>query len=117
VLIWTAAVFALWHLPVALLEKNFTLPPRVIPVYVANAFLIGLGWGIIRRASGSVLTAALSHGVWNALAYVLFGYGAKAGVLEVSAYTTFGPERGVVGIVLNAAAVVLLWRWLKREAP
>ena len=117
VLIWTSAVFALWHLPVALMEEDFKLPATVIPVYIANAFLLGLCWGILRRASISIFVAAFSHGVWNAFAYVLFGYGTKTGVLGVDAYTVYGPERGIVGIALNAAAVALLWRWQKSRVP
>lgn len=115
ILVWTSVVFALWHIPVALIEQDFKLPAAVIPVYITNVFLVGMCWGILRKVSGSVLVPSVSHGLWNAFAYVLFGYGTKAGVLGVSAYNVYGPERGLVGIVLNVVSVVLLWRWWKRH--
>jgi membrane protease YdiL (CAAX protease family) len=110
-LVWTGAAFALWHLPVAIIEEDFALPASVIPVYLTNVFLLGMAWGLLRQASGSVIVAAFCHGVWNALAYTLFGYGTESGALGVSRYTVFGPERGFLGLLLNAAAVVVLWRW------
>ena len=69
----------------------------------------------LRMTSGSVLVPSLSHGLWNGFAYVLFGYGTKAGALGVSAYNLYGPERGIIGIGLNVLTVVILWRWMKRR--
>lgn len=115
IIVWTSIVFALWHVPVALIEQDFKLPAAIIPVYITNAFLLGLCWGILRKASGSVLVPSLAHGLWNGFAYVLFGYGTKAGVLGVSAYNLYGPERGFLGIILNVITAVILWRWWKRN--
>lgn len=115
-LIWTGVVFGLWHIPVAIMESDFALPASVIPVYIANAILLGFNWGILRLVSGSILVASVSHGLWNALAYVLFGFGTKTGALGVTSYSVFGPERGFVGLILNLAAFALLVAWWKREA-
>ena len=114
-LIWTSVVFGLWHIPVAVMESDFALPAGVIPVYIANAILIGFNWGILRLVSGSILVASISHGLWNALAYVLFGFGTKTGALGVTSFSIFGPERGFIGLVLNLAAFALLVAWWKRK--
>ena len=115
ILAWTSLVFGLWHLPVAIIEENFRLPPEVIPVYVANACLLGLAWGIIRLASGSIVVAAFCHGIWNGIVYIFFGYGTKSAVLGITRYDMFDPERGLLGLALNAIAVAILWRWAARR--
>jgi len=46
-----------------------------------NATLIGLSWGLMRLISGSIIVTSVSHGVWNGMAYVLFGFGEKTGAL------------------------------------
>ncbi len=114
-LVWTASVFTLWHVPVAMLEPNLVLPVAILPVYFMNAMLLGLAWGILRMATGSVVVSAVSHGTWNALSYVLFGYGLRTGSLSVFAYDVFGPERGLLGVALNLIAVIGLWHWYRRK--
>lgn len=111
VLLWTAAAFALWHLPVPFIEESFRLPATQIPLYTVNVFLLGFNWGILRLASGSVVVPAVSHAVWNGFVYVVFGYGQGEGALGVSSVTVFDPERGWLGVALNGAACWLLWRW------
>ena len=69
----------------------------------------------MRLGSGSILVASVAHGLWNGLAYVLFGYGADAGILGITDFDLYGPERGVLGMMVNAAALALLFVWLKRR--
>ena len=115
-IIWSSLVFMLWHVPTATILTGFKLPPSVIPVYLANVIAIGMTWGVLRAASGSILVPSICHSVWNALAYVYFGYGTgtKAGALEVSDYHIYGPERGYIGLLLNLITLGLFWRWWKR---
>jgi membrane protease YdiL (CAAX protease family) len=115
ILIWTSLVFALWHLPVAVIEENFKLPAEVIPVYIVNVLLLGVAWGIIRLASGSIVTAAFCHGIWNGIVYTFFGYGTTSGALGITNYKVYDPERGLLGLAVNAIAVVLLWAWASRK--
>lgn len=110
-LVWTGLAFSLWHLPVVLIEESFRLPIEQIPVYLTNVYLMGVNWGVLRLASGSVLPAAISHGVWNGLVYVLFGYGTQGGLLGVSQVHLYDPERGWLGVALNGVAFWLLWLW------
>lgn len=109
-LVWTAAAFMLWHVSWAVFSIEGRLPLGQVPIYLLNIFLLGLAWGLIRHISGSVLAASVSHGVWNGLVYILFGYGAGAGVLGIAPVLIFGPERGLLGVLLNAGFVALLWR-------
>ena len=113
VLIWSSLAFSLWHLSAVTLDTGFDLPAARIPVFMVNAAVIGAIWGLMRWISGSVLVASLCHGVWNGGAYVLFGFGTKAGALGIQQTGIFGPEVGVLGLALNLLFAVLLWRWWK----
>ncbi len=117
ILLWTSAVFAAWHFPVVLIEADFVLPARQVPTYLANVLLLGMCWGTMRMATGSVVVASVSHGLWNGMAYVLFGYGQTSGALGIADSAAYDPERGVWGIALNFLAFLLLWRWWVGRLP
>lgn len=113
ILLWSSLVFSLWHLSAVSLETGFDLPARQIPIYMVNAAMMGAIWGLLRWISGSVIVASLSHGLWNAGAYVLFGFGTKVGALGVEKTAIYSPEVGVLGLALNVVFFVILWRWWK----
>jgi CAAX protease family protein len=115
ILIWTSLAFALWHVSAVVLHTGFDVPAAQIPVFVANAAVLGAIWGVLRWESGSVIVASLSHGVWNGMAYVLFGYGTKVGALGVKNTAVFGPEVGVLGLGANIAFLVALWWWKRSK--
>jgi membrane protease YdiL (CAAX protease family) len=114
ILMWTAFAFAAWHLPVALIEPSFRLPVQQLPVHMLNVWLLGMSWGVLRLVSGSVLVAAISHGLWNGLAYTLFGFGTASGALGIATSLQYDPERGWAGVAFNTAAFLFLWRWWQR---
>lgn len=58
-------------------------------------------WGLLRLISGSVLVASVSHGVWNGLDYPLFGFGTKVGALGITETAIYGPEVGILGLIVN----------------
>jgi len=111
VLLWSSLWFSLWHVSAVSLETGFDLPAAQIPVYLLNAAVIGVVWGLLRWISGSVVVASLSHGLWNGIAYVFFGYGTKVGALGIVETPVYGPEVGFVGLVLNVAFAAALWAW------
>lgn len=113
ILIWTSIAFSLWHVSAVTLETGFDLPGRQIPVYLLNVVVLGVVWGWLRWLSGSVIVASLSHGVWNGLTYELFGFGTKAGALGIKDTAWFGPEVGILGLVVNLVGLLVLW-WLSR---
>ena len=118
VLVLTSAAFAAWHISTALL--TFHLPLGQVPVYILNAGVIGFVWGLMRRRSGSIVVTSVSHGVWNSLAYVLFGEGTAIGVLGIHNTAVFGPEVGVFGLALNlgfAAVLSVTYSRLPAQQP
>ena len=117
VLVWSSVAFSLWHVSAVTLETGFDLPARQVPVYLVNATVMGLGWGLLRRVSGSIFVASVSHGLWNGLAYTGFGFGTRSGALGVRDTAVWGPEVGIVGLAVNALVVFLLWRLTRRSAP
>ena len=108
ILVWSSIAFSLWHVSAVALQTGFELPPARIPIYLANAAVIGAIWGWMRLRSGSILAPSVSHGLWNGGAYVLFGYGQKTGALGITYAGTFNPENGWLGLALNVAFLVAL---------
>ena len=110
IVIWTGVAFSLWHIPAVTMNTEDAVPLAQVPVLLINAAVIGAIWGILRDLSGSVIVSSLSHGVWNAGAYVLFGDGLQAGALGIENTSLLGPEHGLLGLGLNLFALILLWR-------
>jgi uncharacterized protein len=115
VLLWTSLAFSLWHLSAVTLPTGYKPPAAQVPVFMVNAAVIGVIWGLIRHISGSVIVSSLSHGVWNGLVYVLFGFGTKVGALGIVNTALYGPEIGILGLALNVAFAAVLWAWWKRH--
>ena len=113
ILIWSSIAFALWHWSAVMLKTGFAPPRSQVPVFMLNAAVIGAVWGLIRWQSGSVVVSSVSHGVWNGMAYVLFGFGTRTGALGIKNTAIFGPEVGVLGLAMNVAVLAALWNWLK----
>ena len=107
---WTSIGFSLWHLTAVVLDTEFAPPAKQVPIFMVNAALLGLNWGLMRSLSGSVLPAALSHSVWNGVVYTLFGFGEKFGELGIEKSWLFGPEVGVLGLAANGLFAWFLWR-------
>lgn len=115
VLCWTSVVFVLWHVSAISLDTGFDLFLKEIPIFLISISFLALIWGILRMVSGSVLVPAVSHAVWNAVDYPLFGFGEKVGALGITETQLFGPEVGILGIALGAAFLALIWK--KYAAP
>ncbi len=113
-LVWTSVAFAAWHVPDVLLPTDFRPPMAQAPIYILNVVAIGLIWGLMRQRSGSIVVTSVSHGVWNALTYVLFSVGSTVGVLGIHNIAVFGPEVGLLGLALNVVFAAVLWIGLSR---
>jgi membrane protease YdiL (CAAX protease family) len=109
--IYTSIAFSAWHISAVTLDTDFRPTPSQVPVFLITAAMIGLVWGMLRWMSGSIIVASLSHGVWNGIAYVFFGFGTKTGALGIRNTAIFGPEIGVLGLIANAIFAFLLWQW------
>ena len=114
--IWSSIAFSAWHWSAVSLKTGFDVPARQIPLFMINAAMMGAAWGFLRSISGSVVVSSVSHGVWNSLAYVLFGFGTRVGALGVRNTAVFGPEVGIVGLSLNIVFVIGLWSWWRSQA-
>ena len=118
ILVWTTLTFTLWHVSAISLDTDFDVPAAEIPIYLLNATLIGAVFGMLRMASGSIVVPSVCHAVWNGLDYPLYGFGEKAGALGIEATHIYGPEVGMLGVVLNLIFAGCLWWWLgKRRHP
>ena len=109
VLVWTSLAFTIWHISAISLDTGFDVPANEIPIYLVNATLLGLMWGLLRQISGSVVVAALCHSVWNGIDYPLYGFGEKVGALGIEQTHIFGPEVGIVGVAINLVVVGALF--------
>jgi len=113
VLIWTSALFVIWHLSAITLDTGFDIPAAEIPIYLVNASLLAIVFGFLRMISGSVVVASVCHAVWNAIAYAFYGFGEKLGALGIESTHIWGPEVGILGVAVNSIAVLGLWFWWK----
>jgi membrane protease YdiL (CAAX protease family) len=113
IIVWTSVAFALWHISAATIDPEFKPPIAQVPIFLANAAVIGAAWGVIRAISGSILVSSASHGFWNGIVYVLFGFGTKPGALGITNTVIFGPEIGIVGLTVNLLLTIVLWRYWK----
>ena len=114
-LIVSSFIFVIWHISAVTSGSDYGLPITQVPVYLVNVLLLGLIWGTLRWVSGSVIVAAVSHAIWNALAYLLFGFGEKIGLLGISDTFLLGPEVGYLGIILNGLFFIWLWKNTKHS--
>lgn len=64
-------IWGIWHAPLILAGHNFPAHP-VLGVFIMTAacMLLSVLFGYVREASGSVIAAAVFHGVFNAIAGV-----------------------------------------------
>ena len=115
VLIATSLIFMVWHISAVSLDTGYDLPAWQIPIYLVNATLMGLNWGLMRQLSGSIIVASVCHGVWNGIAYAMFGFGEKVGALGIQDTWLFSPENGLFGIVLNLVIAIGFWRYVMKE--
>ena len=115
VLLWTSLAFTAWHISAITLDTGFDVPAAEVPVYLVNATLLGLIWGMLRMISGSILVSSVSHAFWNGLDYPLFGFGEKIGALGIKQTHIFGPEVGLTGVVMNLLFAAFLYQILKRQ--
>jgi len=86
-----------------------------VPVFMLNATVLGAIWECYVFFQAHWSLASVSHGVWNGLAYVLFGFGSHIGALGISNTAIYGPEIGVLGLLLNVGVAVALWYRCARE--
>jgi membrane protease YdiL (CAAX protease family) len=114
VVLVTGIAFGVWHLPYTLLAAGYDTFSAEVPLLIINASIIGIAWGLLRLISGSVVVPAVTHGIWNAAVYVLFNYGDEIGALGIQQTSIFGPEAGVLGLVLNLIYTIGLWLWYQR---
>jgi membrane protease YdiL (CAAX protease family) len=113
VVLLTGIAFGIWHLPYALLGTGYDPFSAEVPLLVINASIIGIAWGLLRLNSGSLVVPAVTHGIWNGAVYVLFNNGAEIGALGIQNTSIFGPEAGVLGLVLNLGYTIGLWLWYR----
>lgn len=117
VLVWTSLAFATWHVSTALLPTQYHPALVQVPVYIANAAVIGISWAVMRQWSGSIVVTSVSHAVWNGLGYAFFGAGMTVGALGIKNTAVFGPEIGLLGLGLNLAfAAVLFLAYMRGRA-
>ncbi len=108
-LLWSSAAFVAWHISAVVFDTGFNPPPAQIPLFLVNAFVMGVIWGQLRAISGSIIVSSLCHSVWNAIVYSLYGFGKKTGALGIADTSIFAPEVGLLGLAFNllfAAALV-----------
>jgi uncharacterized protein len=111
--LWTSIAFGLWHLAVPIIDPDFTQALSKVPQYVIGSTAFGIGMGLLRLRSGSIIVTSACHALWNASDYTFFGAGEKIGQLGITDTSLWDPERGYAGLVLAIVAAALMWWWMR----
>jgi len=108
--LWLSSLlFGVWHYPAAIILWDLGIFGSTL--YVLNISLLGVLFGYVFLKSKSLVACSISHAVWNALEYSLFGVGNTEGLFAGSSRVLFDPEEGIIGtVVLTIVALVLALR-------
>jgi len=108
--LWLSSLlFGAWHYPAAIILWDLGIFGSTL--YVLNISLLGVLFGYVFLKSKSLVACSISHAVWNALEYSLFGVGNTEGLFAGSSRVLFDPEEGIIGtVVLTIVALVLALR-------
>jgi membrane protease YdiL (CAAX protease family) len=107
--LFIGAIWGIWHAPLILLGHNFPKHP-FLGVWVMTAACIPLGilFNFIRLKSGSVLAAAIGHGVFNAFSgYTIIAVKGGSNILKSSV--------GIAGVAAMSLLVLVLWLIFKKQ--
>jgi hypothetical protein len=103
-------IWAVWHIPLILATDYTDVPLAVfLPMFIFGVAVSAVVYGQMRKASGTVWTAVLMHGVANSLAFAIIDNDLITFSNKMWMY--FAPE-SVLTIILWG---VLGW-WLLRSA-
>lgn len=103
------AIWGLWHLPLSLQGYNFPEHPYVgaFLMIIATTFL-GVIISYVTKRSGTIMTAAFFHGVFNAVAGITM-------ILTVGYVDIYHGPFGLIAIFVYATVVGLLYLFEKRR--
>ena len=103
----SGALWGLWHLPLVLLGYDYPLHPWLgVLLMVAFCTLMGILFGWMRLATGSIWPTVIGHGALNAAAGFGFVFGAADQPIDTAQVTILGwtgwilPALLIVGLVL-----------------
>ena len=113
ILLFTGLAFASWHLPLFFLNSSFTW--SMLPIYITGGIIGGVTFGLLRYISGSIIVSSFSHALWNAVVYILFGFGSTVGILGIEMTNIFSPESGLLGLAFGLVFMAVLWYWASKK--
>ena len=113
ILLLTGLAFASWHLPLFFLNSSFTW--SMLPIYITGGIIGGVTFGLLRYISGSIIVSSFSHALWNAVVYILFGFGSTVGILGIKMTNIFSPESGLLGLAFGIIFMAVLWYWASKK--
>ena len=103
-----------WHLPLVFLATDGYLTEGnrwvIVPVFLGVLTASGPLYGWLRRSSGSVWPAVVSHGVFN---WALGGFTVVVTTTDPDAVAALGREAGIATLIALAAAT--LWVTTRRD--
>lgn len=106
------SVWAVWHFPL-ILSTNYTNIPYVIflPFFVIGVVIMSIIYGQLRKASETVWTSVLMHGIANAVAWAIIQGNLITFNNKLLAYIT--PESIIMILFFG---ILAFWMLYKRKA-
>jgi membrane protease YdiL (CAAX protease family) len=78
----STSLFSALHVP----NVIFGLPMAVMPIQVLLTFIMGSGFYVIRRMSGTLILPMMLHGLWDSSLFLNVATGGEASVAQFAVY-------------------------------
>jgi len=99
---------AVWHFPLIFSTTYTEIGyPIFLPIFVVGVIVAAIVYGQLRRASGTVWTAVVMHGIGNAFAWAILQ--SKLITVNNALVANIAPE----GLLMMALWMALGWRMLR----
>jgi uncharacterized protein len=80
--LYSTLLFSALHIP----NVIFGLPLSAMPIQVALTFIMGSGFYIIRRISGTLIVPMILHGLWDSSLFITVATGGTASMIQFIVY-------------------------------
>jgi uncharacterized protein len=107
--LFVGAVWALWHFPLVLSTAYTEIPYAIFfPCFVVAVILAAIVYGQLRKASGTVWTSVVMHGIGNASGWAIIQNNLLTFNNKVLAYSS--PESILSIVIIGALAGWMLFK-------
>jgi membrane protease YdiL (CAAX protease family) len=107
-LVLSGALWGLWHMPVVLLGYDYPFHPRLgVLLMTIFCVIMGILFGWMRLATGSIWPAVIGHGALNAAAGFGYVFADASQRIDTACVTVVGWSGWILPVLIIALLVIL----------